>query len=452
MALKKDSFRREYWSRLPFPFELRVYIFNVTNPDDIAKGGKPILNEVGPFIYDILHEKINQEDDEENDTVSYTVNNTYYFNIEKSNNLSDNMELTLVDLLTFGTANAIMKSSPALISLAAKAVDIIGNNPQNLFEKQTAKTLLFDGHSYSCEGVTEPIGLACCNDIKVSYQKYRILRRSENVFAFSIFGAVNETDIYHGKTCIRRGIRNIMEVGDVVKHNGLKNISVWKDDECDQFRGTDGIAFHPFLNKKKNKYLYVTSTFYCRNFVYKYESDIEFNGLKLLRYTTSVGTDTATNEKDKCYCITPDRCLKDGVFEIWKCFTNAFILSNPHFYLADKSYVDGVEGVNPNKDAHMIILDIDPLTGLVIRSHFRIQYSLILMNLEKYRLMKEVRDAFFPLMWADEVMILPDFIVKRIKQIHAMVTVAQVVSYVMMSIGLTICGYILYRAYKSRRE
>jgi hypothetical protein len=28
-----------------------VYAFNVTNPDDVEKGAKPILNQIGPFIY-----------------------------------------------------------------------------------------------------------------------------------------------------------------------------------------------------------------------------------------------------------------------------------------------------------------------------------------------------------------------------------------------------------------
>lgn len=51
-ALKKGWPMRETWSKLPFPWELHVYLFNVTNPAEIAKGEKPILREVGPFVYE----------------------------------------------------------------------------------------------------------------------------------------------------------------------------------------------------------------------------------------------------------------------------------------------------------------------------------------------------------------------------------------------------------------
>lgn len=43
---------RDIWGRLPFSFDFSIYLFNVTNPDDIAKGDKPHLHEVGPYVYE----------------------------------------------------------------------------------------------------------------------------------------------------------------------------------------------------------------------------------------------------------------------------------------------------------------------------------------------------------------------------------------------------------------
>ena len=43
---------RELWGKFPFAFELQFYFFNVTNPDAIKAGDKPILQEVGPFVYE----------------------------------------------------------------------------------------------------------------------------------------------------------------------------------------------------------------------------------------------------------------------------------------------------------------------------------------------------------------------------------------------------------------
>lgn len=64
----------------------------------------------------------------------------------------------------------------------------------------------------------------------------------------------------------------------------MKNMSVWKNDECDAFIGTDGSMFHPFIDVKKDKVLHVTKTFYCRNFAYHYDSDVEFSG-RVFYYT-----------------------------------------------------------------------------------------------------------------------------------------------------------------------
>ena len=42
---------RGIWSELPFPMVDKYYIFNVTNSEAIANGEKPIVQEVGPFVY-----------------------------------------------------------------------------------------------------------------------------------------------------------------------------------------------------------------------------------------------------------------------------------------------------------------------------------------------------------------------------------------------------------------
>jgi hypothetical protein len=40
------------WSNFPDPVGFKVYLFNVTNAADIQKGEKPVLSEVGPYVYE----------------------------------------------------------------------------------------------------------------------------------------------------------------------------------------------------------------------------------------------------------------------------------------------------------------------------------------------------------------------------------------------------------------
>jgi hypothetical protein len=37
---------------MPIPMFSSFYFFNVTNPEDVAKGAKPIVKEMGPYVYE----------------------------------------------------------------------------------------------------------------------------------------------------------------------------------------------------------------------------------------------------------------------------------------------------------------------------------------------------------------------------------------------------------------
>ena len=51
IPLKEGSKIVEVWKKPPINPYLKLYFFNVTNPRRFLKGAKPILREVGPFVY-----------------------------------------------------------------------------------------------------------------------------------------------------------------------------------------------------------------------------------------------------------------------------------------------------------------------------------------------------------------------------------------------------------------
>jgi hypothetical protein len=52
LALKPGSETRKIWSKIPDPLNFKIYIFNVTNPMDVQRGGLPVLTEIGPYFYE----------------------------------------------------------------------------------------------------------------------------------------------------------------------------------------------------------------------------------------------------------------------------------------------------------------------------------------------------------------------------------------------------------------
>lgn len=45
---------REFYTKLPFPIDFKVYLFNVTNKDDVMNGAKPMVQEIGPYVFEYV--------------------------------------------------------------------------------------------------------------------------------------------------------------------------------------------------------------------------------------------------------------------------------------------------------------------------------------------------------------------------------------------------------------
>ena len=68
MALHPGSDRLQSWLNPPVQAHLTAYSFHVTNPEAVMQGKKPILKEVGPFVYKAVNVKdsVNKDTGKEN--------------------------------------------------------------------------------------------------------------------------------------------------------------------------------------------------------------------------------------------------------------------------------------------------------------------------------------------------------------------------------------------------
>jgi hypothetical protein len=52
IPIREGSRIAQVWQKPPITPYLKIYFFNVTNPRRFLKGAKPVLQEVGPFVYE----------------------------------------------------------------------------------------------------------------------------------------------------------------------------------------------------------------------------------------------------------------------------------------------------------------------------------------------------------------------------------------------------------------
>nr|AXU25117.1 sensory neuron membrane protein 1-2 [Cyrtorhinus lividipennis] len=95
----------EKWKVVPFALDFNMYIFNVTNPDEVMNGAKPILQQVGPYRYEEWKTKEGIVDDPANDEMTYSNVNTFYFKKQETLPLTGD-ELVTIPHLPMMVSNA----------------------------------------------------------------------------------------------------------------------------------------------------------------------------------------------------------------------------------------------------------------------------------------------------------------------------------------------------------
>ncbi|KAJ8687778.1 hypothetical protein QAD02_023572 [Eretmocerus hayati] len=445
VALKDGSPTRALWSKFPFFLEFRIWLFNVTNPDEIKAGAKPILREVGPYFFEEWQEKTDLVDREEDDTVEYNLKNKWIFRPDLSEGLTGQEILTLPHVFILVMAYGAEKVNPSMMPIVNKAINSIFKNPENVFVQVKAMDMLFEGLPIDCT-VTDTAGSAVCGMVKQNADDLQ--KDGENMYRFSLFGARNDTPS-KGRLRVLRGVKNLHDVGVVVESAGLKNISKWNDTECDTFHGTDGTIFHPFFYEDEDVVSF--SPDICRSLGTKFVEKTKVAGLKTNRYSVIFDESSADPSK-KCYCPKPDSCLKKGVMDLFKCVGAPLIASHPHLYEADEEYANSVDGLNPSKEKHQIFLDFEPFTGSPLSARKRIQFNIMIHKIPKIKIMKEFPDAMLPLFWVEEGVVMPDYLIAQVKGGHRVVKIVGIMKWIMVLGGLCMAGVAGFLYYQNMQK
>nr|Q9GPH7.1 RecName: Full=Sensory neuron membrane protein 1; Short=SNMP1-Msex [Manduca sexta]AAG49366.1 sensory neuron membrane protein 1 [Manduca sexta] len=431
MALSKKTDVRKMWEKIPFALDFKIYLFNYTNPEEVQKGAAPIVKEVGPYYFEEWKEKVEIEDHEEDDTITYRKMDTFYFRPELSGpGLTGEETIIMPHVFMMSMAITVYRDKPSMMNMLGKAINGIFDNPSDVFMRVNAMDILFRGVIINCDR-TEFAPKAACTAIKKEGAKSLIIEPN-NQLRFSLFGLKNHT-VDSRVVTVKRGIKNVMDVGQVVAMDGAPQLEIWND-HCNEYQGTDGTIFPPFLTQKDRLQSY--SADLCRSFKPWFQKTTYYRGIKTNHYIANMG-DFANDPELNCFCETPEKCPPKGLMDLTKCVKAPMYASMPHFLDADPQMLENVKGLNPDMNEHGIQIDFEPISGTPMMAKQRVQFNMELLRVEKIEIMKELPGYIVPLLWIEGGLALNKTFVKMLKnQLFIPKRIVSVIRWWLLSFGM----------------
>ncbi|XP_005388239.1 PREDICTED: lysosome membrane protein 2 [Chinchilla lanigera] len=395
------------WEKPPLPVYTQFYFFNVTNPEEVLRGERPVLEEVGPYTYREIRNKANIQFGDNGTTVSAVSNKAYVF--ERNQSVGD-PKVDLIRTLNIPALTAMAWTRDPLLRDLVEAV--LRTYQLELFATRPAHELLW--------GYKDPL-LSLVHAFRPDIPAY-----------FGLFYQKNGTN--DGDYVFLTGEDSYLNFTKIVEWNGKTSLDWWATDKCNMINGTDGDSFHPLVTE--DEVLYVFPSDFCRS-VYITFSDYEsVEGLPAFRYKVPAEILANTTE-NAGFCLPEGNCLGSGVLNVSICKNGVpIIMSFPHFYQADERFISAIQGLHPNKEDHETFVDINPLTGIILRAAKRFQINIYVQKLEDFIETGDIRTMVFPVMYLNESVLIDKDTASRLKSVINTTLIVTNIPYIIMALGV----------------
>ncbi|XP_042220970.1 protein peste-like [Homarus americanus] len=414
MEIQPGSTSYDIWHYTPVPLYLRFYFYNFTNPDEFSKGGKAVLDEVGPYCYREYHEKQNLTF-HPNNTVTFFQQRWWLWDQGCSGNLSLDDIITSLNTVPISAAWSVRNKPLMLTGLNSILVSQKENSSP---EPQYMRRFSMDTSVYVC------VCLCLSQDPLLDWMQNNIVNITNisnilppgltNYDKFGWFYNRNLSLTYDG-------LFNMFTGEDTLDHVGL--IDLWDngrnttffDYPCNKVTGSAGEIWPPGLKKD---FIEFYSSDLCMSVKLFYKGEVtDVNGLPGYRYwgTNYTFANGSVVEGNECYCVK-GTCAPTGLLNAESCrMGSPAFISFPHFYAADPFLLDGVTGVSPPEaDKHAFTMDLIPELGTPMWVSARMQINMYVrpypgkFKLGKITILKDVPKVYLPLLWFEEVAGVPE--------------------------------------------
>lgn len=447
---------------------LYVHAFNITNPHDVLQGAKPIVDEIGPFVYRNHQLRFDLEWNRSEDTLSYRQHNFHVFDAHETkrqtNGTYDSDDVKVI------TMNMVFQGMQAQIGNLYWHIVcdylVWENDFDRMFSELTVSQLL-EGYAVDVEILGATISLP----FPGIYPNYTKKEDDPQYVHKSIMrvGEHNHDDVFRlvqwmgmkslETTCPWGG--NSLPGGaycpnewPCCQSKGSDNIvPVWLPDKstvshepwdtyADVMDGTLGEQFVTHLERGSTLVAFTDTAW--RKLLFRNVDGLRVNwkGAKLLRYTVdpSVFLNATANPDNRRYYSFGRRGFFANMSIIEQGLT--ILPSLPHFLHGDERLVEDVIGMRPNATLHETYLDIEPKSGSTAVSHQRAMVSVPIPDAHRWSGTGEVwfpnarHGTIVPIVWFDDASTPTQ---EGLQLIFTMYLGLDAKRYAMVS-GLVLCG------------
>ncbi|KAG8515000.1 Scavenger receptor class B member 1 [Galemys pyrenaicus] len=430
VRIDPNSLSYNMWKEIPVPFYLSVYFFNVLNPSDVLEGGKPQVQERGPYVYREFRHKINITFND-NDTVSYREVRRFQFEPEKSCG-TESDRLMLPNIMVMGAA-ALMENKPVTVKvMMALMLSSFGEQAfmnisvgeimwgyesklLNFLNQFFPNTLPFKGKFglFAEVSVVREALTICASSTDTAGNQPRApfvpwglqgpVGRLEGGGAARCsrgplpWPQLNNSD--SGLFTVFTGVQDFSRIHQVDKWNGLSKVNYWRSDQCNMINGTAGQMWAPFMTPDSSLEFYSPEA--CRSMKLIFKESGAFKGIPTYRFVAprTLFANGSVYPPNEGFCP----CLQSGIQNVSTCRFNApLFLSHPHFYNADPELAEAVSGLHPNEEEHSLFLDIHPVTGIPMNCSVKLQLNLYMKAVKGIGQTGKIRPVVLPLLWFGE--------------------------------------------------
>ncbi|KAG2441772.1 hypothetical protein HXX76_003385 [Chlamydomonas incerta] len=428
------------------PDYFRLWLWNLTNLEDVRRGAKPHMVEVGPLTYIKHRVKVDVWWDRRG-RVAVKEWDYHTFQPQLSVALDPNDTITTLNLPLLGALellHAYSASVPSVRPLLDVLVGVLSSwrDPQRhvdgLFARRTPAELLWGYEDLLLQRLQLLLGPAFIPSTRVQLipndtsAEHVRANQPSNIVDTGWRPAGLEPDggsggdasgaVEPGGTPAapdpagRRGgagrkprvFVNERKIWNIEREAGWSNVTSWGPNCTEKVRGTDAFQFRPGLQRNESLRVWITELF--RSAVLLYKGDVELHGVRLYRFEP----DPHEGDPDACHHQTirglanvtvPSAVGPNGNGSDANAAAHGvrLFMSLPHFCQVDPAVSAALEGVECNRDLHTTFLDVEPNTGVTMRAAKRLQLSSQLSDSARAVLEPAIAaPLLLPVFWAEE--------------------------------------------------